>query len=74
MKTKVTLGDLKLEEVQVKEFISNLTNQIGIDQALKLVFETVMYNERMIFNSENGTVSNGFRSRKIFASGKIIEL
>jgi Transposase and inactivated derivatives len=45
----------------------------GYNQVMKIAMEALMQGERMIYNEQTGDVSNGYRPRKTFGRGKILE-
>ena len=47
---------------------------VGLDQIVKLGLEILMKSEREEHNLQNGDYSNGYRYRKMFGSGKLLEL
>ena len=55
-----------LEEIAQKED--------GFQQVLKLSLEAIMRAEREEYNNKNGDMSNGYRYRKTYGKGKILEL
>ena len=51
-----------------------LSKEDGLEQILKMSLESLMKSERTIHNESNLDSSNGFRPRKTFGRGKILEL
>lgn len=61
--------------MQVKEILSNLiTEPNGVARLMELIIEIAMDGERELYKEESGDVSNGYRPRRIFASGNMLEL
>lgn len=66
---------MRLTQVQVKEILSNMmTEPNGVTRLMKLIVEIAMEGERELYKEDSGDVSNGYRSRRIYASGKTLEL
>ena len=66
---------MRLTRVQVKEILSNfIIEGQGIKGLMELVVEIVMEGERELYKEDTGDVSNGYRGRRIFASGNMLEL
>lgn len=60
---------------QVSKILDDIAqNEGGIQEILKLSLESLMRCERALFNESNSDVSNGYRLRKTFGNGKILEL
>ena len=51
-----------------------LSKEDGLEQILKMSLESLMKSERTIHNESNFDSSNGFRPRRTFGRGKILEL
>ena len=51
-----------------------LSKEDGLEQILKMSLESLMKSERTIHNESNLDSSNGFRPRRTFGRGKILEL
>ena len=61
--------------MQVKEILSNfIIEGQGVKGLMELVVEIVMEGERELYKEDTGDVSNGYRGRRIFASGNMLEL
>lgn len=66
---------MRLTQVQVKEILSELmTEPDGIRRLTELLIEIAMEGERELYKEESGDVSNGYRPRRIFACGNMLEL
>ena len=66
---------MRLTRVQVKEILSNfIIEGQGVKGLMELVVEIVMEGERELYKEDTGDVSNGYRDRRIFASGNMLEL
>lgn len=66
---------MRLTHVQVKEILANMmTEPNGITRLMELIIEIAMEGERELYKEESGDVSNGYRPRRIFASGNMLEL
>ncbi|MDD4685602.1 MAG: IS256 family transposase, partial [Bacteroidales bacterium] len=60
---------------QIYEVLEHvLSKEDGLEQILKMSLESLMKSERTIHNEFNLDSSNGFRPRKTFGRGKILEL
>lgn len=68
------MKDLKFNEDQIKSILVEKAKEIGYNEMLKFVFESLMYSEREVYNKTQGDVSNGFRRRNFLGQGKVIEL
>jgi len=49
-------------------------NGVGLDQIIKMGLEILMKSEREIHNNKTNDYSNGYRYRKMYGSGKLLEL
>lgn len=66
---------MRLTQVQVKEILSNMmTEPNGVTRLMELIVEIAMEGERELYKEASGDVSNGYRPRRIYASGKTLEL
>ncbi len=60
---------------QVSKILDDFVNRSGgMEEVFKLCLETLMRSEREIHNDVNLDVSNGFRYRKTYGRGKLLEL
>lgn len=62
-----------------RDQVSKILDQIvqeggGVQELFKLALESIMRAERELHNEKNSDVSNGFRLRKTFGKGKLLEL
>ncbi|MDN4754107.1 IS256 family transposase [Porphyromonadaceae bacterium W3.11] len=61
--------------MQFKEILSNvMTEPNGVGRLMELIIEIAMQGERELYKEDSGDVSNGYRPRRIFASGNMLEL
>lgn len=66
---------MQLSTQQITDILSDFALQEdGMNRLLQLCFEAMMNAERSAHNQQNADVSNGFRSRKAFGQGKLLEL
>lgn len=66
---------MRLTQAQFKEILSDkMTEANGVPRLLALMVEIIMEGERELYKEGSGDVSNGYRSRRIFASGSVLEL
>jgi transposase-like protein len=69
------MKEIKFTQEQIKGILTQIAvKEDGYNQVLKLAMEALMQGERMIYNEKEGDVSNGYRPRKTFGRGKILEL
>ena len=68
------MKDLNFTNEQIKQILFEKSKEIGINEVLKFVFESMMNVEREIYKTETGDVSNGYRKRNFLGEGKILEL
>lgn len=60
---------------QISEIITSLTNnKEGFSNLIKLGLESLMKSERSLHNEQTNDVSNGYRDRKVYSSGKLFEI
>lgn len=61
--------------MQVRKILENqLEKPGGLDLLIKMALEILMAEERHLHNAETGDSSNGYRPRRLFATGHVIEL
>ena len=73
--TKQKMDIMRLTRVQFKEILSNMmTEANGVSRLMELIIEIAMEGERELYKEDSGDVSNGYRSRRIFATGNMLEL
>lgn len=61
---------MRLTQVQVKEILSNMmTEPNGVPRLMELIVEIAMEGERELYKEASGDVSNGYRPRRLYASG-----
>lgn len=66
---------MRLTQAQFKEILSDrMTEANGVPRLLELMVEIIMEGERELYKEGSGDVSNGYRPRRIFASGSVLEL
>ena len=66
---------MRLTQAQFKEILSDkMTEANGVPRLLALMVEIIMEGERELYKEGSGDVSNGYRPRRIFASGSVLEL
>lgn len=66
---------MRLTQVQFKEILSNLMIEPnGVCRLMELIIDVAMEGERELYKEESGDVSNGYRPRRIFSSGNMLEL
>lgn len=66
---------MKLTQEQFKEILTNeMTEPNGLSRLMSLIIEIAMDGERELYKEASGDVSNGYRPRRIFASGNMLEL
>jgi transposase-like protein len=69
------MNRLHFTQSQVKEILSELARgENGAELVLKLGLEAIMLSEREEHNRLEGDLSNGYRLRKTFGQGKLLEL
>jgi Transposase and inactivated derivatives len=69
------MKEIKFTQEQIKGILTQIAvEEDGYNQVLKLAMEALMQGERMIYNEQQSDVSNGYRPRKTFGRGKILEL
>jgi putative transposase len=67
--------DLEFNRTQITEILKTEAEKSnGLNSIMQMVLEALMKAERTEHNLNNHDVSNGFRSRKVFGHGKILEL
>lgn len=66
---------MEITQQQKYEILRNeIQKGVGLDQIVKLGLEILMKTEREEHNSQTGDYNNGYRYRKMFGSGKMLEL
>jgi transposase-like protein len=66
---------LTFNKEQIKDILQEVACQEdGFNQLMQLTLEALMRSERDIHNKQHGDVSNGFRKRRCYGSGKLLEL
>lgn len=66
---------MEITQQQKYEILRNeIQKGVGLDQIVKLGLEILMKTEREEYNSQTGDYSNGYRYRKMFGSGKMLDL
>lgn len=66
---------LKFNKEQVKKILGEIAkNQDGFNQIMQISLEALMEAERNEHNERTSDVGNGYRSRRAFSQGKILEL
>jgi transposase-like protein len=64
-----------VSQEQAKQLLALLAQQEnGFHQVMQRCLEAMMRAEREAYNSQHGTQSNGFRSRRCFGRGQMLEL
>jgi transposase-like protein len=67
--------EIKFKQEQIKGLLTQIAmEEDGYNQVMKIAIEAMMQGERMIYNEQTEDVSNGYRARKTFGRGKILEL
>ena len=66
------MGITQAQKYEILEH--ELLNGAGLDEILKKCLEILMKSEREIHNENYSDYSNGYRYRKIYGSGKLLEL
>ncbi len=60
---------------QVRDILTRLLEEEnGLNTVLKLTLEALMKSERTEYNFSNGDSSNGYRPRKSYGNGQMLEL
>ena len=66
---------MEITQAQKYEILEHeLLNGAGLEEILKKCLEILMKSEREIHNEHHSDYSNGYRYRKIYGSGKLLEL
>ena len=66
---------MEITQAQKYEILEQeLLNGAGLEEILKKCLEILMKSEREIHNENYLDYSNGYRYRKIYGSGKLLEL
>lgn len=69
------MEQLHFTREQVSKILDEITKEEGgIQELLKLSLESIMRAERKIHNETYGDMSNGYRLRRTFGQGRILEL
>lgn len=69
------MSKLHFTQEQVTKILQEIAErENGFQEVIKLSFEALMRAEREEFNGQNQDVSNGYRKRRTFGHGKILEL
>lgn len=66
---------LKFSEEQVTQIVTDLQSSRGDYSGLMKIFlEAMMGAEREVYNADKGDLSNGYRPRRAFGGGRVMEL
>lgn len=66
---------MQFTQEQIKTILAEIAKETdGFTTVMRLALESMMKAERAIHNTEQADVSNGFRSRRVYGRGKILEL
>jgi len=69
------MKNLHLTQEQVTQILEEIAQRKeGVMMVMQIALEAIMRAEREVFNQEYGDVSNGYRMRKTFGHGKLLEL
>lgn len=69
------MSKLHFTQSQIKEILTDVASgPNGTDELLRMSLEAIMRAERLEHNIENGDMSNGYRFRKTYGKGNILEL
>lgn len=66
---------LNFSTEQVTEILAQIAkDQDGFNTLMRVAFEALMRSEREVHNDEHGDKSNGYRNRRTFGQGRLLEL
>jgi len=69
------VNEITFTQDQIRDILTQIAQgEDGYNRLMKLAIEALMQGERMIYNEQTGDVINGYRPRKTFGRGKILEL